>query len=203
MQLISPYSANYYHHKLKLFKPWYFMLATLLFAGIAVLALRQNNLEMLRLKQQVAVVDEQNGDVEAALKELRQHVYSHMNTNLSSGANAIKPPIQLKYRYERLVAAEQARVSAETSRIYTEAQAVCEAQFPNSFSGGPRVPCIEAYVNSRQVVAKTIPDSLYKFDFVSPAWSPDIAGISMVFSGLSLLALAARLASERWLRSQL
>lgn len=166
-------------------------------------ALRQNNLTMVRLKENVAIVDQQDGDVEAALRELRQHVYGHMNTNLSSGPNPIKPPIQLKYRYERLVTAEKARVSAETAKIYTEAQTICEAQFPGSFSGGPRVPCIQEYVSSRQVVERPIPDSLYKFDFVSPTWTPDIAGLTMAASGLFLVLFALRFSAEHWLKSQL
>ena len=49
-----------------------------------------------------------------------------MNTNLSSGGNAIKPPIQLKYTYERLLATEQAKTAASNSKIYTEAQAYCQ-----------------------------------------------------------------------------
>lgn len=63
---------------------------------VCVFALRANNLKALELRDNVVAVDKQNGDIEAALRELRTFVYGHMNTNLSSGPNAIKPPIQLK-----------------------------------------------------------------------------------------------------------
>ena len=61
-----------------------------------VFALRQNNLQALKLRDAVIEADKNNKDIEGALKELRVYIYSHMNTNLSSGPNAIKPPIQLK-----------------------------------------------------------------------------------------------------------
>jgi hypothetical protein len=203
MQLLTAKDAGYYERRLNQINPWYFLAAAVCMAGVTVYALRQNNLTMLRLKEQVAIVDQQDGDIETALRNLREHVYGHMNTNISSGANPIKPPIQLKYEYERLVAAEKERVSIESAKIYTEGQAVCEAQFPNSFSGGPRVPCVGSYVSSRQVTERPIPDSLYKFDFVSPAWSPDVAGISMVLSSGFLMLFLLRFGAERWLKSQL
>ncbi|MCW1907866.1 MAG: hypothetical protein KIH63_000815 [Candidatus Saccharibacteria bacterium] len=203
MQLLTTKEAGYYERRLNKINPWYFLAAAACSAGVSVYALRQNNLTMLRLKEQVAIVDQQNGDIEGALRDLREHVYGHMNTNISSGANPIKPPIQLKYEYERLVASEKERVSTETAKIYTEGQAVCEAQYPNSFSGGPRVPCVESYVGSRKVTEKPIPDSLYKFDFVSPAWTPDVAGISMVLSAILLSLFVLRFGAERWLKSQL
>jgi hypothetical protein len=203
MQLLTAKEAGYYERRLNRINPWYFLAAGVCFAGVSVYALRQNNLTMISLKEQVAIVDQENGDIESALRNLREHVYGHMNTDLSSGANPIKPPVQLKYEYERLVAAEKERVSAETAKIYTEAQTACEAQFPASFSGGPRVPCIQSYVSSRQVSERPIPDSLYKFDFVSPAWTPDVAGVSMVLSGLFLVLFLLRFSAERWLKSQL
>ena len=97
-------------------KPWYFLALALLSGTACTLALRQNNLNMIKLRDQVFVVDKANGDIEKALKDLREYVYAHMNTNLSSG-NSIKPPIQLKYRYERLLEAEKQRVKTTNDKI--------------------------------------------------------------------------------------
>ena len=69
---------------------------------ISISALRHNNQTMINLRDEVYAADKNNGDVNTALKNLRQYVYSHMNTDLSSGGNSIKPPIQLKYTYQRL-----------------------------------------------------------------------------------------------------
>ena len=197
---------KYLHHlwvKTRNLNAFYFLVVSLVFGVISILAMRQNNLKMIDLRQKVAVVDQQNGDVETALRNLREFVYGHMNTNLNSGGNSIKPPIQLKYRYERLVQAEKDRVGAETTKVYTEAQKSCEAQFPQSFSGGPRVPCIQDYVTSHTVAERTIDSSLYKFDFVSPAWSPDIAGWCLVLSGIFLFLFVFKYVLDRWLKSEL
>jgi hypothetical protein len=49
------------------------------------------------------------------------------------------------------------------------------------------VPCIQQYVqsHSKTAVTATIPDALYKFSFVSPSWSPDLAGWSLLIALLS------------------
>ncbi len=194
------------HHfwvKIRPLSYWYFLLAFVVSLSISVTALRNNNLEMVRLRDAVTKTDEEDGDVEAALRQLRTHVYSHMNTNLSSGSTAIKPPIQLKHRYERLLNAEQERVAAANSKIYTDAQASCEARFPASASGGGRVPCIAEYVSANGEQPRAIADSLYKFDFVSPLWTPDLAGWSLVISTVLLLLFIVRLAFEKWARAVL
>ena len=171
-----------------------FILSTLL----AVYSLRQNNLTMVKLRSAVYQADKENGDVNTALNNLRQYVYSHMNTDLSSGGNAIKPPIQLKYTYERLVAASQKR--ANNNGLYNEAQRYCQSKIPASVSvsGSGRIACVQDYILSRGgSAAPAIPPALYQFDFASPAWSPDLAGFSLLAAGTFLLAYASRLLADR------
>lgn len=192
--------------RLKAFSGWWLLGATVFFVFVSVLALRMNNQRMIHLREQVFVADEKGGDVESALINLREYVYSHMNTDLTAGENAIHPPIQLKYRYERLVASEQSTQQTGSSDIYTEAQDYCEKTQPQGYSGSNRLPCIREYLDNHGVsTAKEvhIPEDMYKFDFESPAWSPDLAGISIVLAGLCLLLLAAKLATERIIKSQL
>ncbi|MDB5181326.1 MAG: hypothetical protein JWP13_89, partial [Candidatus Saccharibacteria bacterium] len=133
------------------------------------------------LRDAVYRADKDNGDVSKALTDLQRHVTSHMNTDLSTGNNAVYPPIQLRYTYERL---REANVKATNGQVYTDAQAHCESLNSTDFSGRNRVPCIEAYVESHGVQQKAIPDSMYKFDFVAPVWSPDLAGFSLLAAGL-------------------
>lgn len=194
------------HHlwvKLRPISYWYFLIAFVASAIITVAALRQNNLTALRLRDQVLEVDKQNGDVEGALKDLREYVYGHMNTDLATN-NGIYPPIQLKYRYERLLAAQEAK-APDNTKIYNDAQNYCEQQFPSGLSGRNRLPCIQQYLDSHHAVQPnlTIPDSLYKFDFASPVWSPDLAGWSLVAAVIFLLLFIARFSLERWLRHSL
>lgn len=172
----------HYQKKLQSIKVKYFLVAGLILLAIAIVALRQNNFTMISLRDEVAKADQENGDVEAALQALRQHVHGHMNTNLSSGNNAIKPPIQLKVRYERLASSEQARAKQENAKITAEGEARCGAQFPAAGFNAQRVACVQEYVRANATSANPIPDSLYKFDFVSPKWSPDLAGWSLVAS---------------------
>lgn len=182
---------------------WVLLGAAVVSSVICVLSLRNNNVTALRLRDNVNQVDKDNGDVETALRELRKYVYGHMNTNLSSGPNAIKPPIQLKYRYERLLQAQQAEVSKQNAQIYSEAQAECEKRFPVGLSGSGRIPCVTEYISSKGVVQQPIEDSLYKFDFVSPTWSPDIAGWSLVIASVLVALCAVRFGMERWAKAEL
>ena len=155
-------------------------------AIVSVLALRNNNQTMIGLRAAVYEADKTGVGVEEALDKLRVYVYGHMNTNLASGGNAIKPPIQLKFTYERLKAAEEARAGAENEKIYTDAQEYCQAKIPASVSGSARVPCVADYVSSHGVKVKEIPAGLYQFDFLSPSWSPDLVGWSLVVSTLAV-----------------
>lgn len=158
-------------------------------SAVAVYALRHNNQTMVKLRAEVYTADQARGDINAALNKLREYVYGHMNTNLSSGGNAIKPPIQLKYTYERLLEAEQTKAVASNAKIYTEAQNYCQTQVPAGVSGRGRIPCVQEYVTGHGIKTTPVPTGLYQFDFISPTWSPDLAGWSLVAAALSLLAL--------------
>jgi len=200
---MDSYYKKRVHHFWRLIrpvKPSYLFLAVLIMLGVSVVALRQNNQGMVERRQAVYQADEKNGDVEGALRELREYVHAHMNTGLSSGQNSVYPPIQLKYTYERLLAKENEQARALNQRIYTDAQAHCERLYPESFSGGPRVPCIQEYVSERGVKVRAIPDGLYKFDFVSPRWSPDLAGWSLVLTAILALLFLVRLALQPLLK---
>ncbi len=144
---------------------------------------------MIVLKNDVYAADKMNGDVQGALNRLQSYVVSHMNTNLTT-ATGVYPPIQLKYTYQRLVDAQAAQVASTNAGLYTAAEDYCQTVIPegtNAFGGGPRVPCIEQYVSSHGVKLSSINPSLYEFDFISPTWSPDLAGYSLVISMLLLI----------------
>jgi hypothetical protein len=153
---------------------------------------------MVKYRDAVYEADKNGGDVNAALNNLRQYVHSHMNTNLSSGNNAIKPPIQLKYTYERL--AGNAQKQSNDSALYTEAAEYCQARIPASvsISGRSRITCVQEYIlDHGGQQAPAIPTALYQFDFVSPTWSPDLAGWSLLLSVILLLALITKIIFSR------
>lgn len=194
---------RHWYKTLRQVNAWLLLVVAVVSAVVCVLALRNNNITALALRDKVNQVDKNNGDVDAALQELRKYVFSHMNTNLSSGPNAIKPPVQLKYRYERLLQAQQEQVSTQNAQIYSDAQAECEKQFPKGLSGSGRIPCVTAYITSRGVTQDPIDSSQYKFDFVTPVWTPDLAGWSLVVASLAFALFVIRLVLERWMKAEL
>lgn len=196
------------HHVWRRLKPinaWVFLGLAIACAIIGIYGMRQNNLTAIRLRDQVSEADKNGGDVETPLRELREFTYGHMNANLSTDTG-VQQPIQLKYRYDRLVAAEKARVEAANGNIYTQAQAECERQFPAGqvgASGSGRISCIEQYVSSRGVAENPVPDALYKFDFVSPRWSPDLAGFGLLLAVIFFLLFVVRFTLEKWFSHRL
>lgn len=197
-------NKRHWHHVwryLRKVHPVYFVALTLVFGTIAVFALRSNNQHMIQLRNAVYEADKSNGDIEGALRDLRVYVYAHMNTGLASGPNAVHPPIQLQYTYQRLQAE---RAAKETNKdLYSEAQAYCQQQNSTDFSGRNRVPCIEQYVLSHGAALTPIPDALYKFDFVAAKWSFDLAGWSILAAILSALLAAVLTIYRVWAKANL
>lgn len=176
--------------------PWYFLIIGLIFGAISLNALRANNEQMIVLRDAVYEADKNNGDVEGAIKNLREHVYAHMNTSLTSGSNAVHPPIQLKYAYERAQVAQQVSLGPGRSDVYFQAQQYCEAQ-STEMSAPDVISCIESFTAARGVQLGTIPDGLYKFDFTSAKWSPDLAGWTLVLAIFAFILFLAT-AVYRW-----
>lgn len=177
--------------------PWYFLVIAIAFGAIALVQLRHNNEGMIVRREAVYEADKNGGDVEGTLQELRTYVYSHMNTSLTSGNNAVYPPIQLKYTYEREQAKRQAQLGPGNSNIYHQAELACENQ--GAASGAATIACIEDYAAAQGITLSEIPEGLYKFDFTSAKWSPDLAGWAIVAMAISLI-LFIDTALYRWWR---
>jgi len=182
-------------------KPWYFLAIALISSVVCIFALRANNQHMIKLRDAVYTADRNGTNVQAPLKNLQAYVTSHMNTNLSTGTS-VYPPIQLKYTYDRLTQAQADKLAQGNTQLYTDAQHYCEQQNPTGFSGRYRVPCIEQYVETHATVAQLqpVPPDLYKFSFATPAWSPDLAGWSLLATIISGLLFVITLAAELLLR---
>lgn len=199
---------RYLHHlwtRVRWIKPWYFLILTLISGMICVFALRSNNQHMIRLRAAVYAADKNDTGVQKPLQALQAYVTTHMNTDLNAGNTSVYPPIQLKYTYDRLVKDQNRRLEQANAGLYSQAQAHCEALNSVDFSGHNRVPCIEQYVQQHGNdgrPAPAIPDALYKFSFMSPAWSPDSAGWSMALAVLSGLLFVLTFAGRRWIRRQ-
>lgn len=167
---------------------------------ICVFALRANNEHMIKLRTAVYSADKNDGNVELALQQLQAYVTTNMNTNLDSGNGTVYPPIQLKYTYQRILQSESQAAVNVNAQLYTQAQTYCQQQDSVDFSGRNRVPCIEQYVETHDAQLPTIPSALYEFSFVSPSWSPDLAGWSLLLAGLSGVLFIVTLAARQWFR---
>jgi preprotein translocase subunit SecF len=181
------------------YKTWLYLF---LISGIVcVFALRHNNVQMARLRDAVYAADQNNGDVNTALNNLRKYVYAHMNTNLSSGQGNIKPPIQLKYTYQRLYDTRLAEVQSANQQVYLDAQFYCHTHADQN-SVSAQQGCIQNYAVNHGVggAAINIPAGLYEFDFVSPSWSPDLAGWSLITTVIFFIAFVIRYGTFRLMR---
>lgn len=165
---------------------------------VCLFALRHDNQQMVKLRAAVYAADKNGGNVNGALNNLRNYVYTHMNTNLSTGNSGINPPIQLQYTYQRLLQGQEAKLQKANQAVYSAAQAYCRSIGQTSW-GLNTISCIQNYVVNHGVKNANIniPAGLYEFNFVSPAWSPDLAGWSLLASIVLFLAMITKLSLSR------
>jgi len=201
--LMDRRQLHHQYKKIQLVRPWLFLVASLIFLAIGISGLRQNNFEAIRLRDEVVKADEQNGDIEGALRRLREHSYSHMNADLSTGEATIKQPIQLKNRYEKLVASEAQRTKQKNLEVQKQAENVCGQKFPAGGLNASRVACVTDYVGANAASEQTIPAELYKFDFISPSWTADKTGLSLLAAGLFFAAFVVRIVVGWWYKYEL
>lgn len=168
------------------------VVVTLAVSGASLLALRTNNQRMIALYKQVELADLNGQGVHEALEALQNHVATHMNsTPPKLGDN---PSVQLKASYERAKKIETNRVSAEREKVAVDATAYCEATIRNTLLSN-RASCVAEYIAARPVVEKPILADLYRYDFVSPRWTPDTAGWLLALTGCCLILLGVRICS--------
>jgi hypothetical protein len=196
-------NKRHLHHVWRVYrqiKPWYFVVIAVVFGTISLLSLRQNNEHMVHLRDAVYAADKNDGDVEGSLRNLRQYIYAHMNTGLASGPNAVHPPVQLKYTYERLQKAQTGVLGQGNSALYSQAQTYCEGQ---TAVGSEVIACIQQYASTHGGQLAVVPDSLYKFDFTSAKWSSDLAGWSLVIATLASVAFLVSAPYHWWAKKYL
>lgn len=191
---------HHYWRTIEQIKTWH--LAGLLIAlfCLSVWALRQNSLGLEPYILTVVAADKQNAGIDEALRDLGNYVTNHMNTGLSE-------PIQLAYSYDRAAQAiiNKAKATADGG-IYKKAQAVCEDP---SVLLSVRAACIQDYVLNnakpgQEPAALQFPDkALFTYTFASPAWSPDLAGWSLVAMSLTGAAVFGRVMAGKLIEQTL
>ncbi len=175
---------------------WLLIPIFLIFVLIAAAQLRQNNVEMGNLREAVLTVDSENGDVESALTELQTFIFSHMNTQMSQ-------PLNLVSSYNRAVekSRKQAEQTGANPEVYVKAQVACEDP---SVLLSVRAQCIQDYVIQNAPEGTDVseleipPKELYIYNFESPTFTLDLAGISILLATFTLAAAVIRTVAGRF-----
>lgn len=164
-------------------------MVTVFFAILSVFFLRQNNLKMIELRNQVVVADKTGVGVDQALADLNGYIFKHMNTQ-------VVRPIELVNTYNRRAQVIiQAAQSQQGRDVYAEGTAACERRgIPLSSIA----QCIAQYANDNSSGAQSdqiiLPDkNLFIYSFASPIWTPDLAGIFLMLTVVSFIWFGARL----------
>lgn len=182
-------------------KTWQLVILLLMAGFVAATFLRLNNVGMIERRAAVLVADEEGDDVqlEKRLYDLQRYVSEHMNTDPG------RVPLEHKYARDTLKAAddfEDSMAQASGENVFGAVRAVCD---PIGQAQGWRWPdpryteCInqelEKYPEGEGGVIEFQPPSAapYYHTFISPRWSPDFAGWSLVVCGVIALAIVVRL----------
>ncbi|MEI6228419.1 MAG: hypothetical protein WCP11_00100 [Candidatus Saccharibacteria bacterium] len=180
--------------RLQRFKTWKLLILFLLAAFLAATFLRLNNIGMVQRREAVLAADEVGDDqvTQNRLYDLQRYVSEHMNTDIGKGIYLIK-------KYDKDVQAVYDAASADTNpngNIYKKAQEVCAPQFTNWSYDYIKCTTVEL---AKYPAAGDLASSVrlpradsYLHSYVSPLWSPDFAGVSVLVCGVFLLMLLAR-----------
>ncbi len=188
-------------NRLQHVKTWQLVILLLLFGFLAATFLRLNNIGMDQRRDAVYAADKA-GDKEAIkdrLWDLQRYVSAHMNTDMGSVY------LENQYRIDSQKVIDSASGSNNPNgNIYKKAQDNCAPKF-NRYTQG-YLQCTVDYLakfppadNSAGPLKLPRADA-YRYTFVSPLWSPDFAGFSVLICVLITLFIAIRLTGVILLR---
>lgn len=159
------------------------------------------------VERRAAVISaDETGNEEVTIQrlyDLQQYVTSHMNTDLGQG-------VYLEASYQRdsqKVLNAAADDSNPNGNIYKKAQEVCAPRF--SHYSEAYLACttseLAKYPAANELIGavKLPSQASYLHDYVSPIWSPDFAGWSVLVCVILALLIVARLIGVAILRVML
>ncbi len=173
-------------------KTWQLILILLIFAMMAIIFLRLNNLGMDERRNAVMAADKSGNEQELrkAATELQNYVSKHMNTSLGNG-------IALQNSYDRAVKAAYAAAKSPSidPGVYQAATANCQSKV---YTGGypAYAQCVSEAVggtsaeNFKDVVLPN--DAAYYLMYASPRWSLDGAGITLFICLIIIIVIIVR-----------
>lgn len=187
--------------QLQRIKTWQLLILLVLVGMLSATFLRLNNIGMVERRTAVFQSDK-SGDKTTLMNNLyslQRWSASHMNA--STGA------LYLEHTYNRDVERAVKKANSNTSNISKvaararkAADAICQQRFSGYGVGYSQCFAAEfakaAPSQSDQLAAPELPKpSLYRHEFISPMWSPDFAGWSLVVCGVITLVIVFRIIS--------
>lgn len=181
--------------RLQSIKTWQLVIIFILACFIAATFLRLNNIGMV--ERRTAVINADNAGDESSVRnrlyDLQRYVSSHMNADMGKG-------VYLEASYKRAVQAAYEKVSSggnPNGNIYKKAQETCAPRF-SSWSLA-YVQCtadeLGKYPAGSSLVSSiALPKAdMYLHSFVSPLWTPDFAGFSVLICVVIFIIILTRL----------
>lgn len=186
-------------HWLQRAKTWQLILVFILLCFVSATFLRLNNIGMVQRREAVLAADEQ-GDSEVIRDRLYNlQRYSSSRMNASTGTFYLE---NTYYRDAERIKDQAQRDSGPADNIYAQIdEEICgpQARANNWRWPDPRytaciVEQLEQHPEAEGFDTEVdLPSSdMYRHSFISPLWSPDFAGFSVLATGLLLLLIIAR-----------
>lgn len=175
-------------------KTWQLVILLLLFGFVAATFLRLNNIGMVERRDAVMAADKDGSldVIQARLYDLQRYVSAHMNADMGT----IYLENQYKRDSQRLI--DQASGDNNPNgNIYKKAQEVCAPRF--SHYSQAYLQCTVDYLAQYSPAGDlsstvSLPKAdLYRYSYVSPLWTPDFAGWSVLACLFIILVIIARL----------
>ena len=182
--------------RLQQVKTWQ-LLVLLVFAGfIAATFLRLNNIGMIQRRDAVMQADKSTNTTvtQTRLYDLQRYVAGHMNTDMG----VIYLENQYKRDSQKVIDAASSD-SNPNGNVFKKAQEVCAPRYAHlgSYSQAYQ-QCVLTELSNFAPAGSPV-DSVklpktdqYRFSFVSPVWSPDFAGFSVLACALIALIIIVR-----------
>lgn len=195
--------VRYSIRRLQHLKTWQLLILLLLAGFVAATFLRLNNIGMEQRRTAVLQADG-TGDrkaIKARLYDLQRYVSAHMNADMGTIY------LEGQYRRDTQQTIDSASDGNPHGNIYKKAQDVCAPKFTHYTYA--YLQCTVSYLSqfgpadSPASTVKLPKADAYRYSFVSPLWSPDFAGFSVLICVLIGLLIVARFVSLAILKAML
>lgn len=183
---------------------WQLVIILLLVGFIAATFLRINNLGLIKRRAAVEAADKAGDRVKtkAALVDLQKYVSAHMNTSLGKGVSL---PTIYTQDYNKALK-KVAGGHNQNSDVYQQAAISCRQKFQGGVASfrNDYVTCVSNAVSQLPTVQKrsaSLPDpDAYRYNFASPVFSFDVAGLSVVIFIFLTAVIVVRLLAVQALK---